>query len=559
LNRRPQAARTTASGSPFPPRAQRRARLGERAFDVLVVGGGITGAGLALDLALRGLEVALVERGDWAHSTSSASSRLIHGGLRYLELGDYALVRDSCLERALLLDLAAGLVWPEQFLWPLRRGESPGRLKLAAGLALYTALSVPRPLGVARLVDRARARRRVPQLDQAGLLGGGSYLDGATHDARLALAVVASASAAGACCVSRAELLQLEQNASGVRARLRDVLEETAPSGSAFELSARACVLAGGPSTEELRARAGLAGDWIQPTRGTHIAVPRERLPTDGAVILRSAVDGRVLFLLPWPEHTVIGTTDLDARAGAPPRATRAEVRYLLDSANGIAPSAALSEADVCSSYAGLRPLLAARGEAPSQRTREERIEREGALYTIAGGKLTGYRSMAERLGARIARELGRGDARAHSPTRAHRLWSALTRRVERPRWSSLDAAGRPTRASEHELLEQRYGAFAGELAARRAASAAAPLGLGAYASDLRWSVEREDCLRLADFLWRRTDLGHAPREHVESLLPRLAGELAALLGSSSQERELGLAEAREQLERAQAWRSDPA
>jgi glycerol-3-phosphate dehydrogenase len=521
---------------------------------VLVVGGGITGAGLALDLRLRGLEVALVERGDWANATSSASSRLIHGGLRYLELGDYALVRDSCLERALLLELAAGLVWPEQFLYALRRGESPGRVRLAAGLALYTALSLPRPLGVARLIGAAAALRRVPQLERAGLLGGGSYLDGATHDARLALAVVASASAAGACCVSRVELLELEQGSSGVRAHVRDVLGERS-----FALGARACVLAGGPSTEELRARAGLTGAWIQPTRGAHIAVPRERLPTDGAVILRSAVDGRVLFLLPWPEHTVIGTTDLDAPAGETPRATRAEVRYLLDSANGLAPGAALNEADVCTSWAGLRPLLAAYGQAPSQRSREERVEREGSLYTIAGGKLTGYRSMAERLGARIARELGRGQAQAHSPTRTHRLWGALAQRVARPAWSALDARGQPRRASEHELLEQRYGSFAGELAARRAASAAAPLALGAHASDLRWSVEREDCLRLADFLWRRCDLGHAPRAQLEPLLPRLADELAALLGSSAAERSLGLAEAREQLERAHAWRLDPA
>jgi len=210
---------------PSPPtRAQRFAELERRAPDVLVVGGGITGAGLALDLAARGVRVALVERDDWASATSSASSRLIHGGLRYLEQFEFGLVRDSCLERGLLLRNAAGLVWPERFVFPLHRGGPVGRLKLAAGLGLYTLVSVPRVLGLPRMHGRATVERWIPGVRSEGLRGGGSYLDGGTHDARLTLAVVLSALERGAIALSRVEALALESGTSGARVRLRDRL-----------------------------------------------------------------------------------------------------------------------------------------------------------------------------------------------------------------------------------------------------------------------------------------------------------------------------------------------
>src|SRR5262245_13418099 len=194
----------------LPTRAQRFEELERSAPDVLVIGGGITGAGLALDLVARGLRTALIERDDWASATSSASSRLIHGGLRYLEQFEFGLVRDSCLERGLMLQNAAGLVWPESFVFPVHRGDPTGRIKLAAGLALYTLVSVPRVLGLPHLHSPGEIARHVPGIRAAGLRGGGSYLDGATHDARLTLAVVLSAAARGALALSRVELLSLE-------------------------------------------------------------------------------------------------------------------------------------------------------------------------------------------------------------------------------------------------------------------------------------------------------------------------------------------------------------
>ncbi len=545
-----------SSPTHLPTRAQRLAELERQPPDVLVVGGGITGAGLALDLATRGIRTALVERDDWASATSSASSRLIHGGLRYLEQFEFGLVRDSCLERGLLLDNAAGLVWPERFVFPIHRGGPTGRLKLAAGLGLYTLVSVPRVLGLPRLLSARSVARAVPGIRVAGLRGGGSYLDGATDDARLTLAVVLSAVARGALALSRMEALALENGKSGASVRLRDRL-----SGEERTLTARAVVLAGGPRTDGLRARAGLPSGWIRPTRGTHVLLPRERLPTDGAVIFPSPLDGRVMFLIPWPRFTVIGTTDLDAPADAPVRATYPEVRYLLDSANGLVPEAGLGEEHVLATWAGLRPLLAADEDSPSARSREERVEREGAIYTIAGGKLTGYRSMAERLGARIADELGLGDARRHSPTRSLRLRGAFERPVPRPAWSSLDEHGRARlpREAVEPAWTRRYAALGpavGEFC-QRSEEGHAPLDPETLLGEVDWAVRHEDCLGACDFFLRRTDLGYGPAASSMAVRARVLERLANALAWP---RARLIAE-REELERAlhsqHAWRAE--
>lgn len=546
----------------LPTRAQRFAELDREPPEVLVIGGGITGAGLALDLTLRGLRTALVERDDWAAATSSASSRLIHGGLRYLEHFELGLVRDSCLERGLLLENAAGLVWPENFVFPVHRGGPTSRLKLAAGLGLYSLLSVPRVLGLPRIHSRRAVARRVPGIRADGLVGGGSYLDGATHDARLTLAVVLSALAQGALALSRVEARAIENGKSGARVLLHDRL-----SGEERSLTPRAVILAGGPATDRLRALAGLPTGWIAPTRGTHVLVERQRLPTDGAVIFPSPVDGRVMFLIPWPRFTVIGTTDIDAASDAPVRATRQEVRYLLDSANGLVPAAELREADVVATWAGLRPLLAADEDSPSARSREERIEREGALYTIAGGKLTGFRSMAERLGARVASDLGRGDARRHSPTRSLRLRGAFERTPSRPAWSSLDEAGRPqlSREGVEPAWQRRYAAFApavGEFC-QRVEEGRSALDPETLLGEVDWAVRHEDCLAARDFFLRRTDLGyglgHGPRAVGEAVRERVLARLAAALSWSRAK----LAAEREDLERAlsaqHAWRDEGA
>ena len=531
----------------LPDRKKRLDRLDET-FDVLVVGGGATGAGLALDLAVRGVRVTLVERDDWAAATSSASSRLIHGGLRYLEQLEFGLVRESCLERSLLLRNAAGLVWPERFVFPIYRDGSVGRLKLAAGLFLYTAVSIPRVLGIPRILGASAIERAVPGIERAGLVGGGSYLDGATDDARLCMTVVMTAIEAGAIAVSRMEATNITNGASGAEVTLRDRL-----TGERRDIRARAVVLAGGPFTDELRANAELTGNWVEPTRGTHILVPRDRLPTDGAVILNSSVDGRVLFFVPWPRFTVIGTTDIEAPASRNVRATRDEVRYLLDSANALVPSAALREDDVVSTYAGLRPLITDPSAHPSARSREERVEQDGSIYTIAGGKLTAFRVMAERLGRRIARDIGIGRTDRVSPTRSLRLRGALPAPVGRPGWSSLHPENRQADATS------RYGAYAAEVdeVCARVDSGGERLSEDTLLGELDWAIENEDCLCATDFLFRRTDLGIEPRDIAESAMERVIERMASALDWPGDriERERNIAS--ESIAERHRWRDD--
>ncbi|MEO0652662.1 MAG: glycerol-3-phosphate dehydrogenase/oxidase, partial [Planctomycetota bacterium] len=476
----------------------------------------------------------------------SASSRLIHGGLRYLEQFEFGLVRESCLERALLLKNAAGLVWPERFAFPVRRGDRVGRAKLMAGMSLYTLLSIPRVLGLPSLISKGATLARVPGMSPDGLRGAGSYLDAATDDARLCLAVVRTALGRGAVCLSRAEVTSLEDGASGVSAEVLD-----RESGQRLEVRARRAILAGGPFSEALRERAGLSGRWISPTRGSHLLVPRERLPTDGAVIFASPVDGRVMFLIPWMHQTAIGTTDLDQSATDPSRPTRDEVQYLLDSANGLVPSADLGAGDVISTWSGLRPLLAAPEDDPSARSREERVEREGNCYTIAGGKLTGFRSMAEQLGARVARDLGRGDARKASPTRRMRLVGALDAPIERPAWSSTKPSAEAALAT---AWDKRYAAERPAVEARvdphdLALDAETRLG------EVDWAVEHEDALGLCDVLFRRTDVGYGRRDAVERAASAVTERLRTRLGWDDGRTAREQAELERELDRLHGWR----
>lgn len=408
------------------------ASAGDRA-DVLIVGGGITGCGVALDLALRGLQVTLLERDDFACATSSASSRLIHGGLRYLEQYQFGFVREALRERALLLEIAPNHVRAEPFLFALREEDRLPQWKLAAGLTLYGALALPRPIEWPRLA----ARREIAAVFAAGatvpprgIRGGGFYADGATHDARLTLAIADAARGAGATLLRRIEVVRVEKLGDRARVVARDRFTQRD-----LGYDADAVVLAAGPFTDELRGASGVRSELLAVTRGTHIVVRAERLPLARSVIFTSCVDGRVVFLLRWGRYTAIGTTDVDADAAAPVVATRHEVEYLITSANGLLPDLSLSIDDVLSAVAGLRPLLKQGDRSASARSREEVILEDGPLLTIGGGKLTGYRAIAEKVGAKVARRLGKGDPRAESPTRSFRLPPSD------PRFAALETA----------------------------------------------------------------------------------------------------------------------
>ena len=404
-----QALASPAAPRPPAPRAERLAALAAQPFDLLVIGGGVTGCGIARDAALRGLRVALIEREDFASGTSSRSSRLIHGGVRYLEHGHLGLVFESSIERYRLLRLAPHLVRPLSFVWPVYRGARIPRWKLAAGLMLYDALALFRNVKSSRRLNAREVSAAVPGLRTEGLRGGSRYYDAATDDARLTLANALGASEAGAVVLNHASvqgLLLEEGRAQG--ATLVDAL-----TGQRITVRARVLVNATGPWSDEIRrldtqdSRPALRG-----TKGVHIAVPRERLPVDTALTLLSPVDGRVMFILPADTHTIVGTTETATHAHpAEVRASVSDVDYLLASANGFFPQVHLGRDDVVSAWAGIRPLVAAaysgQGDANSA-SREHAIQPSpSGVLAISGGKLTTYRVMARDTVDAVEKALG--------------------------------------------------------------------------------------------------------------------------------------------------------
>ncbi len=399
--------------SPPPPPARRSERLlalSSQPYDLLVIGGGATGCGIARDAALRGLRVALVEREDFASGTSSRSSRLIHGGIRYLEHGHLGLVFESSIERARLLRLAPHLVRPLPFVWPVYKGARVPRWKLTAGLMLYDALALFRNVKASRSLSPRQVVEAIPGLRSEGLTGGARYYDAATDDSRLTLVNALGASEAGATVLNHVSVrgLLLEEG----RARGATLVDEL--TGQQLSVRARVLVSATGPWTDEIR-RLDTANGTIPGVRGSkgvHISVPRERLPTDSALTLLSPVDGRVMFILPAHSHTIIGTTETATQAHpSEVRASVSDVDYLLASANGFFPKAHLAREDVVSAWAGIRPLVAtgySGSDSPNSASREHAIHSSPTgILSISGGKLTTYRVMARDMVDAVEKTLG--------------------------------------------------------------------------------------------------------------------------------------------------------
>ena len=381
------------------------ARMRADAFDVLVVGGGIVGAGIARDAALRGLRTALVERGDFASGTSGKTSRLVHGGLRYLKHFKVGLVRQAVRERDLLLEHAPSLVEPLAFTIPAYEGRGMGRATLRFGLWIYDFLSRDKVLPRRRWLTAAAVQEREPRLARDGLAGGGLYHDAIANDARLVLAVVRAAADAGAAVANHAEVTELLRESDHVRgARIRDRLTE-----SAWDLRAPVVVNATGVWLDRLRTTRG-ERPTLRPTKGVHVLLPREKVGNREAVVLNARSDGRMLFVLPWGTLTLVGTTDTDF-GGDPDRVvpSATDVAYLLEAVKDAFPDARIGPDDLVSAYAGLRPLIGD-GSAGSESdiSREHEIfEDDDGLISVAGGKLTTHRAMARETVDRICRRLG--------------------------------------------------------------------------------------------------------------------------------------------------------
>ncbi len=515
-------------------RQERFAALASRTFDVLVVGGGITGCGIARDATLRGLSVALVDKGDFASGTSSRSSRLIHGGVRYLETGQIHLVFESSAERRRLLRLAPHLVRPLAFTWPVYDDARISRWKLGAGLLAYDALSMFRNVARHERLSAGAVLTREPMLRADGLRGGARYFDATTNDARLTLANALDAAEQGATVLNHVAVTGLRIEAGKiVGATVLDQL-----SGERSNVHARVVVNATGPWSDALRMLDATATTdapstpAVRGSKGTHIAVSRARIGNRDALTLLAPQDGRVMFVLPSGSFAIVGTTDTYTPASPDGvRATNADVRYLLESANRYFPKASLDESDVISAWAGIRPLLPADGASPGRVSREHAVSVSAhGLVSITGGKLTTYRIMAADVVRVVLERLGRRADR-RSPTRDRPLPGGD--------FSSIDAViAAATRSTADEPLAahlvraygSRWAAVIQDIHSTDGSERVVddlPYTMG----ELRYAVRYEMASTIGDLLIRRTHLAHETRDHGLAGASRAADAVASLLG----------------------------
>jgi glycerol-3-phosphate dehydrogenase len=533
-------------------RAQRAAvaqALAAPTFDLLVIGGGINGAGIARDAAMRGLRVAVVEQGDFASGTSSKSSKLIHGGLRYLENYEFALVLEASRERdRLRRHVAPHLVQPMPFVFPVFHGDPVGRLRLTAGLWVYDGLAAFRNIARHRSWGRRATLRHEPRLRTDGLRGALHYYDCWTDDARLTLETMLAAIAAGAVACNHLGVVELVRDGPRVAgARVVDRLHD-----GTFTIAARQVVNATGPWLDAVRRLDDPgAAPVLRLTKGVHIIVPRERIGNAHAIVMRAPNDGRVMFAIPWDDHVLVGTTDTDY--GADPGAVAADaddVRYLLAAVNHYFPAAALGERDVIGAYAGLRPLVApADSSTPSETSREEAIfESASGLLSLGGGKLTTYRRVAERMVDRVVERLRADDPeRRFGPCRTGSvpLPGAAVPPDER---GGFQGFAKRVRASapacvDAELithLVHRYGTRAPELLARAAEDPALARRLAAALPYRRGEVAHaaagEMAATLDDMLRRRVPIAFRDPAGGVEVSDDVAGLMRNVLGWSAEE-----------------------
>jgi glycerol-3-phosphate dehydrogenase len=475
-------------------------------FDLLVLGGGITGAGVALDAALRGLRVALIDKGDFASGTSSVSSKLVHGGLRYLEYGDFPLVYEALHERHLLLRNAPHLVHPLRFVLPFYRGARVPAWKWRLGLTGYDLLAGRGNIRRSRSLDRGLLLRDFPGLKSDNLTGAAEYHDAQMDDARLCLEVIKTAAENGARVANYVEAVAFERRdglLSGVRAI--DHL-----GGRELVIEARQILNATGPWVDAVCRLAGDEGEpHLRPTKGVHLVVPDRGLRS--AFILLHPRDGRVFFVIPWLGKTLIGTTDTEEDTAPDDlTVTQADIEYLQEGHNHhLRPT--LTAGDILGHFVGLRPLLRSRPAEPSSVSREFRVFwSPSGLLSVAGGKYTTYRHMAEVVTDAVVRRLG---LRRRCRTRLQRLdgapdepWPIFRQRTV----AFLEKAGLNAAAAHH--LVDRYGRRAPEVAAYIQAQPA--LARPAHpdepdlAAEFAYQRDHEMALFPADFLLRRTRIG---------------------------------------------------
>ncbi len=505
-------------------------------LDVLVVGGGVVGCGAALDAVTRGLSTGLIEARDFASGTSSRSSKLIHGGLRYLEMLDFGLVHEALGERRLLLKtIAPHLVRPVAFMYPLTK-PAWERFYVGSGIALYDGLAfgVGKAGGLPRHkhLTKKKALALMPSLKPSALTGAVRYYDAQVDDARFTLELARTATRFGATVVNRVAMTDVLRDGGastvvGVRARDNETGED-------FDIRARQVIGAAGVWTDELEAMLG--GDprlKVRASKGVHLVVPRDRIQSQTGVILRT--EKSVLFIIPWDEHWIIGTTDTEwTLSKVHPAATRADIDYLLDTVNAVLVKP-ISRADIDGVYAGLRPLISSEAklsDATTKLSREHVVARVApGMVVVAGGKYTTYRIMAKDAVDLAVKDLPGEVAASRTeaiPLDGARGYEELAARPE----LLGDSCGLD--GDQILALLERYGSLTGELVALMNVDptlrAEVPGSEGHLAVEMVYAAAQEGALHLTDVMTRRTRISIEARDRGIQAAPHVAALIAPIL-----------------------------
>ncbi len=560
-------------------------RFRNETFDLLVVGGGITGAAVARDAVSRGLKVALVEKNDFAFGTSSRSSKLIHGGLRYLENFEFGLVFEALAERALLLKTVPALVRPLPFYLPVYAGESKGRGILGLGLWLYDLLALFRTPGFHRSLSKKKILQEIPFLKEEGLKGGFRYFDASMWDDLLAVEILRAASGGGAAIANYVEAIQPlwnDQLISGFR--VRDL--ESKGKESEFTIQAARTVICVGPWTDQIGVSLSKNWSrWLNPSKGVHLIFDLKRIPLPGAMVMSHPEDGRISFVIPRPDFgsgaVIVGTTDGPTPA-EPEKAeiSPEDVRYLLELLNKYFPSLKLTPADIISAYVGVRPLVGATvqkttdGPADSGGTSLQKVSREhhidrgpGGTVIVAGGKYTTHRSMAEEI-VDFTLKQWREDSKMNSQVvlPAH-ISRSETRTPVNPNATPaiFDRLETESAAQISKLpaeLIRLYGADAEEIVKihketmhqSSAEPPSDPDGFPLLEAQLRFSIRTQLVMHLEDFYLRRTALYGSRQDHGLPWADRLSRVWADERGLSEGHAQAEKMHLEEELRRRSSW-----
>lgn len=478
---------------------------GDTTWDMVIVGGGIIGAGILREAARRGLKVLLVEQRDFAWGTSSRSSKMVHGGLRYISHGDIKLTKDSLRERERLLHEAPGLIERMGYFFTLKKGQFPGRIPFGILLFLYDKLA-----GIKnhRYFNTASMQQQFSGINSSGLKGGMYYTDTVTDDARLVLRVIQDATEAGGIAVNyiKAEsLLKAEGRVTGI------VLKNT-ESNEQVELRCKSVINATGAWADRLRNEVN-PEKRIRPLRGSHLVLPMAKLPVDDALTLFHPVDKRPVFIFPWEGTTVVGTTDLDHKEDLDdePVISTQELEYLLDAVHTLFPQHHFSRDDIISTWSGVRPVIGSdEARDPSKERRDHAVWNDNGLVTVSGGKLTTFRLIALDAIAAAGDSLGDIHIKEDDDT------------VFTPPGITPDELNTADSQWAQRLIG-RYGHHAKALLNEVVDSERLPIELTSFClAECRWAARNESVVHLDDLLLRRTRLGSVLERGGESLFPQL-------------------------------------